>query len=255
MWVTWTRLKTNSTGSSLPLTRFSYRGLSILSFQCFQTFFICYWNSCICVCTTSPRSPHLSQDGGGSIDVEEIRDIVVGLFRFSTILLKESSRLIKGFHWTKSFEYVPQTSYCSDTWSTKNKGPDSYFMLISALFILTRLAGIEEDEDLLTACVSDVRWVDMFLDTLTMLCKKFINIELGPQGRGGQGRGRGHLEGGVCEERDEQQVHPQHAQRLEQNFDDSEYIGPSRYTDMWGSVVKEILQHFVDLTSNLILPW
>jgi len=40
------------------------------------------------------------QDGGGSIDVEEIRDIVVGLFR---------------------------------------------------------LAGIEEDEDLLTACVSDVR--------------------------------------------------------------------------------------------------
>ena len=41
------------------------------------------------------------------------------------------------------------------------------------------------------------------------------------QGRGGQRRGRGHLEGGVCEERDEQQVHPQHAQRLEQNFDDS----------------------------------
>ena len=70
-----------------------------------------------------------------------------------------------------------------------------------------------------------------------MLCKKFIHIELVTQGRSGQGRGRGHLEGGVCEERDEQQVHPQHAQRLEQNFDDSinqysEYIGPSRYTDM-----------------------
>ena len=48
----------------------------------FQTFFICYLNSCICVRTTSPRSPHLLQDGGGSIDVEEIRDIVVGLFRF-----------------------------------------------------------------------------------------------------------------------------------------------------------------------------
>ena len=44
--------------------------------------------------------------------------------------------------------------------------------------------------------------------------KKFINIQLGTQGRSGQGRGRGHLEGGVCEERDEQQVHPQHAQRL-----------------------------------------
>ena len=56
---------------------------------------------------------------------------------------------------------------------------------------------------------------------LFVLLKKLINIELGPQGRGGQGRGRGHLEGGVCEERDEQQVHPQHAQRLKQNFDDS----------------------------------
>ena len=27
---------------------------------------------------------HFTQDGGGSIDVEEIRDIVVGLFRFAT---------------------------------------------------------------------------------------------------------------------------------------------------------------------------
>ena len=47
----------------------------------------------------------------------------------------------------------------------KDKGTDSYFTLISALFILTRLAGIEEDEDLLTACVSDVRSVNMSLDT------------------------------------------------------------------------------------------
>ena len=47
----------------------------------------------------------------------------------------------------------------------KNKGTDSYFTLIPALFILTRLAGIEEDEDLLTACVSDVRSVNMSLDT------------------------------------------------------------------------------------------
>ena len=117
MWVTWTPLKTRWTGSSLPLTRFSY----ILSFQCFQTFFICYLNSWICVCTTSPRSPHLSQDGGGSIDVEEIRDIVVGLFRFATILLKLSSRLIWGFPLTKSFEYEPQTNYCSNTWNTKRQ--------------------------------------------------------------------------------------------------------------------------------------
>ena len=120
MWVTWTRLKTNSTGSSLPLTRFSYRGVSILSFQCFQTFLFAILNFSIAF-ITSLRSPHLSQDGGGSIDVEEIRDIVVGLFRFSTILLKESSRLIKGFHRTKSFEYEPQTSYCSDTWNTKRQ--------------------------------------------------------------------------------------------------------------------------------------
>ena len=47
----------------------------------------------------------------------------------------------------------------------KDKGPDSYLTQISALFILTRLAGIEEDEDLLTACVSDVRSVNMSLDT------------------------------------------------------------------------------------------
>ena len=51
-------------------------------FSVFSDFLICYLNSCICVCTTSLRSLHLSQDGGGSIDVEEIRDIVVGLFRF-----------------------------------------------------------------------------------------------------------------------------------------------------------------------------
>ena len=57
----------------------------------------------------------------------------------------------------------------------KDKGTDSYFTLISALFILTRLAGIEEDEDLLTACVSDVRSVNMSLDTLTMsLCNKVV---------------------------------------------------------------------------------
>ena len=47
----------------------------------------------------------------------------------------------------------------------KDEGTDSYFTLISALFILTRLAGIEEDEDLLTACVSDVRSVNMSLGT------------------------------------------------------------------------------------------
>ena len=47
----------------------------------------------------------------------------------------------------------------------KDKGTDSCFTLISALLILTRLAGIEEDEDLLTACVSDVRSVNMSLDT------------------------------------------------------------------------------------------
>ena len=139
-------------------------------FSVFSDFLICYLNSCICVCTTSLRSPHLSQDGGGSIDVEEIRDIVVGLFRFSTSLLKESSRLIKGFHWTKSFEYEPQTNDCSNTWNTKRQRDWFLFYAdITALFILTRLAGIEEDEDLLTACVSDVRSVNKSLDTWTML--------------------------------------------------------------------------------------
>ena len=164
MWVTWTRLKTNSTGSSLPLTRFSY----ILSFQCFQTFFICFLNSCICVCTTSPRLPHLSQDGGGSIDVEEIRDIVVGLFRFATNwnYLVDWSR---GSPEPNHFNMSPKPTNAVILEIPKDKGTDSYFTLISALFILTRLAGIEEDEDLLTACVSDVRSVNMSLDTWTML--------------------------------------------------------------------------------------
>ena len=58
----------------------------------------------------------------------------------------------------------------------KDKGDWFFFYAdISALFILTRLAGIEEDEDLLTACVSDVRSVNMSLDTLTMsLCNKVV---------------------------------------------------------------------------------
>ena len=169
MWVTWTRLKTNSTGSSLPLTRFSYRGVSILSFQCFQTFFICFLNSCICVCTTSPWSPHLSQDGGGSIDVEEIRDIVVGLFRFATILLNLFIWLVRDSPEPNHFNMSPKPTNAVILEIPKDKGTDSYFTLISALFILTRLAGIEEDEDLLTACVSDVRSVNMSLDTWTML--------------------------------------------------------------------------------------
>ena len=48
-------------------------------------------------------------DGGGTIDVDEIRDIVVGLFR---------------------------------------------------------LAGIEEDDDLITVCVSDIRWQKIILYNL-----------------------------------------------------------------------------------------
>ena len=72
-----------------------------------------------------------------------------------------------------------------------------------------------------------------------MLCKKFINIQLGPQGRGGQGRGRGHLEGRVREERNEQQVHPQHAQRLKQNFDDS--ISIQNILDLLVTQICEVL--------------
>ena len=40
---------------------------------------------------------------------------------FATILLKLSSRLIWGFPQTKSFEYEPQTNYCSNTWNTKRQ--------------------------------------------------------------------------------------------------------------------------------------
>ena len=169
MWVTWTRLKTSSTGSSLPLTRFSYRGLSILSFQCFQTFFICYLNSCICVCTTSPRSPHFSQDGGGSIDVEEIRDIVVGLFRFCHHFTETIQSTDQGIP-PNQIIWIWAPNDCSNTWNTKRQRDWFLFYAdITALFILTRLAGIEEDEDLLTACVSDVRSVNKSLDTWTML--------------------------------------------------------------------------------------
>ena len=89
--------------------------------------------------------------------------------------LKLSIRLIRGFPQTKSFEYEPQT-IAVILEIPKDKGTDSCFTLISALFILTRLAGIEEDEDLLTACVSDVRSVNMSLDTLTMsLCIKMVH--------------------------------------------------------------------------------
>ena len=175
MWVTWTPLKTNSTGSSLPLTRCSYRGVSILSFQCFQTFLFAILNFWI-VFTTSPRSLHLSQDGGGSIDVEEIRDIVVGLFRFATILLNLFIWLVRDSPEPNHFNMSPKPTNAVILEIPKDKGTDSYFTLISALFILTRLAGIEEDEDLLTACVSDVRWVNLSLDPWTMmsLCIKVV---------------------------------------------------------------------------------
>ena len=92
---------------------------------------------------------------------------VLMLRRSETLLsvslgLKLSIQLIRGFPQPKSFEYEPQTS---NTWNTKRQRDWFLFYAdISALFIRTRLAGIEEDEDLLTACVSDVRSVNMSLD-------------------------------------------------------------------------------------------
>ena len=58
-------------------------------------------------------------DGGGSIDVDEIRDIVIGLFRSVSCYI---------FHVARD------------------------------VIKLFRLAGIEEDDDLVTVCVSDIRW-------------------------------------------------------------------------------------------------
>ena len=84
-------------------------------FSVFSDFLICYFEFLDCVCTTSPRSAHLSQDGGGSIDVEEIRDIVVGLFRFCHHFTETIQSTDQGSPQTKSFEYEPQTNDCSNT--------------------------------------------------------------------------------------------------------------------------------------------
>ena len=83
---------------------------------------------------------------------------------------------------------------------------------------MTRLAGIEEDEDLLTACVSDVRSSNKIFFKLSSYFFE-TDVWFLTQRRGGQRWGRWHLQRGICQERDEQQVHPQHAQRLKEHLD------------------------------------
>ena len=121
MWVTWTPLKTNSTGSSLPLTRCSYRGVSILSFQCFQTFLFAILNFWIVFAPLHHDRNIFPRTVAAVLMLRRLETSLSVSLGFATILLKLSSRLIWGYPRTKSFEYEPQTNYCSNTWNTKRQ--------------------------------------------------------------------------------------------------------------------------------------